>query len=126
MILAPTWGQYTLSQPLTDQPGNPTAGRDVLRDSSKATCLICHGISSLSDRDQGTLGPSLDGVALRYDQDELRQRIVDARTVSPETIMPPYYSTEGLFRVAEERKNTTIYSAQEVEDVVAFLMTLHN
>lgn len=126
LALAFEYTGFASAQPLTEQPGDPVAGLAVIRDGSKATCFICHSISSLPDRDQGTLGPSLDGVALRYDQDELRQRIVDARKLSPDTIMPPYYSTEGLFRVEEERRNTTIYSAQEVEDVVAFLMTLNN
>ena len=72
------------------------------------------------------LGPLLDGVADNYSPEELRQRIIDARVVSPETIMPPYFSTEGLFRVAEEWRSKTIYGAQDVEDVVAYLMTLRS
>ncbi len=95
-----------------------------MRDGKKATCLICHSISSLSDPDQGTLGPSLDGVSLRYESGWLRQRIMDARTQSPDTIMPPYYSRQGLFRVADKWKGTTIYTAQEVEDVLAFLLSM--
>lgn len=110
--------------PLTDGPADPERGLAVLRDGKKATCLICHSISSIPDPDQGTLGPSLDGVASRYGSDWLRQRIMDARVQTPDTIMPPYYSRKNLFRVADIWKGTTIYSAQDVEDVLAFLLTL--
>lgn len=110
--------------PLTDQPGNPERGLEIIRDPARASCLICHSISALPDRDQGELGPPLDGVAKLYRREELRLRIMDARRVSPDTIMPPYYATDGLFRVGARWAGQTIYSAQDVEDVVAFLMTL--
>lgn len=112
--------------PLTDRAGDPQRGREVLRDPSKATCLICHSIAAFPDRGQGALGPALDGVGSRYDAAALRLRIMDARRVSPDTIMPPYYATEGLFRVGARWAGQTIYSAQDVEDVVAFLMTLRS
>lgn len=112
------------SVPLTSTPGDPARGQDIIRDTGRASCLICHAISAMPDRDQGTLGPSLDSVAMRYTEAELRQRIVDARTVAPDTIMPPYYSNEGLVRIGSRWTQSTIYSAQDVEDVVSFLMTL--
>lgn len=113
-----------LPQPLTEAPGDAARGQEILRDGSKATCLICHSISALPDRDQGVLGPSLDGVGARYSAGELRARLVDARVTNPETIMPPYFSQEGLFRVGQRWQGTTIYTAQEVEDVLAYLLTL--
>lgn len=115
-----------LPAPLTDLAGDPDRGRAVVRDQSKATCLICHRISQLPDRGQGGLGPALDGVGRVYGAAELRQRVMDARKISPDTIMPPYHSTEGLFRVGARWAGQTIYSAQDVEDVVAFLMTLRD
>ena len=72
----------------------------------------------------GNIGPPLDGIGAALSEEDLRQRVVDARMVSPDTIMPPYYSTSGLFRVGDKWKGKTIYSAQDVEDVVAYLMTL--
>lgn len=115
----------TLSHPpLTDQPGDPVRGQAVVRDASRASCLICHSIATLPDRDQGGLGPPLDGVAARLDAGQMRQRIVDARRVSPDTIMPPYHATADLFAVGAKWVGQTLYSAQDVEDVVAFLMTL--
>ena len=110
----------------TLMPQHPARGLEVFRDGSKATCLICHSVSDLPDRDQGVLGPLLDGIADIYSPQELRQRIIDARVISPGTIMPPYFSTEGLFRVAEAWRSKTIYSAQDVEDIVAYLMTLRS
>lgn len=109
---------------LTQTPGDAVRGLALIRDPSSASCLICHSIAALPDRDQGELGPPLDGVAAIYDADELRQRVMDARRVSPDTIMPPYFSTEGLYSVGSQWSGRTIYSAQEVEDVVAFLVTL--
>ncbi len=110
--------------PLTDQAGDPDRGREILRDTSRASCLICHSISALPDRDQGELGPPLDGVGSVYTAGELRLRIMDARRILPDTIMPPYYATNDLYRVGARWVGQTIYSAQDVEDVVAFVMTL--
>lgn len=113
-----------LPGPLTPTAGNPDRGLAIIRDATKPSCLICHQIPSLPDPSQGQLGPSLEGVAGRYSADELRQRIIDPRAFLPDTIMPPYYSTKGLFRVGRNWLGQTIYQAQDVEDVVAFLMTL--
>lgn len=110
--------------PLTDEPGDPARGMALLRDMSRASCLICHEISHLDEKDQGQIGPMLDGVANFMTTDELRLRVVDARKINPDTMMPPYFSLEGLFNVAEAYRGRTIYSAQDVEDVVAYLSTL--
>ncbi|MDE0522650.1 MAG: sulfur oxidation c-type cytochrome SoxX [Boseongicola sp.] len=110
--------------PLTGQPGDPARGEALLLDMRRVSCLICHEISTLDERDQGQIGPALDGVASRLGNMELRQRIVDARVINPDTIMPPYYSLTGLVDVADRYRGQTIYDAQEVEDVVAYLLTL--
>jgi sulfur-oxidizing protein SoxX len=73
---------------------------------------------------QGTLAPSLAGVASRLSIGQLRLRIIDASRVNPNTIMPPYYRTHDLTRVAPSYAGKPILSAEEVEDVVAFLATL--
>ena len=113
-----------LPGPLTPIAGSPDRGLGIIRDATKPSCLICHQIPSLPDPGQGQLGPSLAGVAGRYSAEELRQRIIDARAFQSDTIMPPYYSTKGLLRVGRRWLGQTIYQAQDVEDVVAFLMTL--
>jgi sulfur-oxidizing protein SoxX len=78
----------------------------------------------LDEKDQGEIGPSLEEVALRLSEAGLRQRIVDPRKINPDTIMPPYFSLDGLFEVGADFQDNTIYSAQEVEDVVSYLLTL--
>ncbi len=124
LVIAPGQAFADGLAPLTDQPGNPAEGERLVRDTSRASCLICHTISTLDEKDQGEIGPNLDGVADRWTEAELRLRIVDARQLNPDTMMPPYFSLVGLYKVAEAYQGQTIYSAQEVEDVVAFLMTL--
>ncbi|MCP8940966.1 sulfur oxidation c-type cytochrome SoxX [Alsobacter sp. SYSU M60028] len=110
--------------PLTAQPGDPARGRDVVRDLTKATCLICHALPIPEEPNPGNIGPNLAGVGARFSAGELRARVVDATTINPNTVMPPYFRTEGLNRVLARWRGQTIYSAQEVEDVVAYLGTL--
>lgn len=109
---------------LTGTAGDARRGEALVRDMSRVSCLICHEISRLDEKDQGEIGPILDGVAERLSEGELRARVVDARRLNPDTMMPPYFSVEGLVNVAETFRGQTIYDAQEVEDVVAFLLTL--
>lgn len=116
--------QTALDTPLTDVPGDPVRGLATVRDASIATCLICHAMPIPQEPNHGTLGPPLDGVGDRYTEGELRLRIVDAKKIDPDTIMPAYYRADGLYRVDTPYAGKTIYTAQEVEDVVAYLMTL--
>ena len=110
---------------LTDTPGDPVNGRLIVRDATNATCLICHALPIPEEPDPGNIGPPLDGVADRYTQGELRLRLVDPKKINPETVMPAYYATYGLNRVLAQYAGEPIYSAQEIEDVLAYLMTLH-
>lgn len=113
-----------LEKPLTDDPGNPGRGRLIVRDTARATCLICHSLPIPEEPDQGQIGPSLAGVGSRLTPGELRMRLVDPKAVNPDTIMPSYFRTQGLHRVAEAYRGQTIYTAQQIEDVVAYLAGL--
>ena len=117
-------GAQGISAPLTDTPGDAARGREIVGDPRKGLCLLCHSGPFPDVRFQGDLAPDLSGAGARWSVSELRQRIVDSREVNPETIMPPYHSLVGLNRVGEDWKGDTILTAQEVEDVVAFLATL--
>lgn len=113
-----------ISVPLTGLPGDPLRGRAIVIDQFKGLCVLCHSGPFPEHRFMGTLAPPLDGVGSRLTIAELRARIVDSRNINPGTLMPPYHATDGLTQVGQEWTGRTIFTAQEVEDVVAFLATL--
>ena len=115
---------HAIHESLTGRPGDPARGARIVRDPDKATCLICHAIPIEGEPDPGNIGPPLDGVASRYTAGQLRLRLVDPKRLSPDTVMPSYYAHDGHHRVAAEFRGRSIYSASEVEDVIAYLMTL--
>jgi L-cysteine S-thiosulfotransferase len=110
--------------PLTGKVADPARGRAIVGDRKLGLCLLCHSGPFPEDRLQGTLAPSLAGVGSRLSAGQLRLRLVDASRVNPNTIMPPYYRTRGLNRVAPSYADNPILNAEQVEDVVAFLATL--
>jgi sulfur-oxidizing protein SoxX len=112
-----------IPRPLTAQPGDPQRGRAILLDRSKGNCVTCHELPLRADF-QGNLGPPLAGVGSRYRAGELRLRLVDGKRINPESNMPSYYKVEGLRDVRREFLGKPILEAQEVEDVLAFLLTL--
>ncbi len=115
----------TIPQPLTAQPGDAVRGRRVIADASNSTCLICHEVPALAEfPDQGKIAPPLEGLGTRYTAAELRLRLVNAKLITPDTMMPAYYRTEGLTRVQPQYVGRTIYSAQDIEDAIAFLLTI--
>jgi sulfur-oxidizing protein SoxX len=110
--------------PLTDAPGNPERGKLTVRDVDNVTCLICHSMPIPEEPNHGAIGPPLAGVGSRYTPGELRLRVVNPKALNPDTIMPAYYRTEGLNRVLDLYRDKPIYNAQQVEDVVAYLVSL--
>jgi L-cysteine S-thiosulfotransferase len=115
-----------MDQSLTGQAGDPVRGRAIASDPRKGNCIICHAmpIPELSSDAFGNIGPSLAGIGSRRSAPELRQRIVDPRVLSPDTVMPPYFVTTGLTRVQTAYVGKTILSAQELEDLLAYLASL--
>ena len=109
---------------LTGATGDAARGRAIVLDRHVGLCLLCHSGPFPEERFQGDLAPSLAGVGARLSPGQIRLRIVDASRVNPQTIMPPYYRKEGLARVAPSQAGKTVLSAEQIEDVVAFLATL--
>jgi sulfur-oxidizing protein SoxX len=110
---------------LTGAPGDPDKGRDVFIDRKLGNCLGCHAVSELdTEQFHGEVGPPLDEVGDIYTEGELRLRVVNAKKFNPETIMPGFYVNDGLNRVAKDFEGKSILTAEQVEDVVAYLMTL--
>jgi sulfur-oxidizing protein SoxX len=112
----------TIPAPLAATPGNAAAGRDLLVRRENANCILCHAIPEA--RFAGNLGPPLAGVGSRLSRAQLRLRVVDNSKIHPATIMPSYYRTEGLLDVAAQYRGHTVLTAQEIEDVVAYLESL--
>lgn len=111
---------------LTGRPGDPARGRAIVADRTRGLCLLCHSGPFPDQPFQGSLSPDLAGAGSRSSAGQLRLRMVDARRLDPDTIMPSYYRTDGLQRVGAAWRGRTILSAEEIEDVVAYLATLRD
>ena len=110
--------------PLGGRPGDPARGRAIVISRRLGLCLLCHSGPFPEEKLQGNMAPDLAGAGARWSEGQLRLRLVDARRLNPDTIMPPYYRTDGFARVAPGFRDKPILSAEQIEDVVAFLMTL--
>ena len=111
---------------LTGAPGDPARGRALVLNRQVGLCLLCHAGPFPEERFQGTLGPDLSGTGARWTEGQLRLRVVDASRLNPATIMPPYDRTEVLERVGAPWRGRTVLTAEQIEDVVAFLQTLRD
>jgi sulfur-oxidizing protein SoxX len=118
--------QDAIPESLTGTPGDPARGRAIVTNRQVGLCLLCHSGPFPEERLQGNLAPSLAGAGRRWSEGQLRLRIVDSSRINPTTIMPAYHRTEGLVRVALAWRGKPILSPAQIEDVVAFLMTLRD
>jgi sulfur-oxidizing protein SoxX len=114
-----------VKESLTGKAGDPANGRKVFADRKLGNCLACHAVDDQKDQlFHGDVGPELNGVADRYGEAELRGLIVNSKKTFEDTIMPGFYTLEVGKNVREKSVGKTILSAQDVEDVVAYLATL--
>ena len=104
--------------------GDPARGRALVVARESANCVLCHAVPDPAVKFAGDVGPSLAGVGSRLSEAQLRLRVADNLRVNPGTVMPSYYKVDGLDRVASAYAGKPVLSAQEVEDVVAWLATL--
>ena len=116
--------ENSIPQSLTGKKGDPVNGRKLAINRKKGNCLACHMMPIPEQSYHGKIGPDLNGVASRYEEGELRLRIVNPKIINEETIMPAFYRNDGFHRVMKKFNGKTIISAQDVEDIVAYLMTL--
>ena len=108
---------------LTGAKGDPATGRALVANRQVGLCLLCHSGPFPEERFQGNLAPDLRSSA-RLSEGQIRARIVDPRKSNPESIMPAYFETSGRTRVAPSFRDRTILSAEQIEDIVAYLVTL--
>jgi sulfur-oxidizing protein SoxX len=116
----------TIPASLTGARGDPVRGKAIVVSRQTGLCLLCHSAPLPEEKFQGTIGPDLKGVGSRESEGQLRLRIVDSRIFNPDTIMPAYYRQDGLERVAPAFRGKTVLTAEQIEDVVAFLTTLRD
>lgn len=110
---------------LTAQAGDPAAGRKVFMNRKQGNCLACHANEDMSDQSfHGEVGPALDGVADRWEAAELRGIVVNSKMMFEGTIMPAFYKDGGFERNLKKFQGKSILNAQQVEDVVTYLLTL--
>lgn len=94
------------------QVADATRGWRVLLEQRLGNCVACHSIPNEQGKKTGiqsTFAPPLDGIASRYNPETLRQWVVDARKINPDTLMPSF----GL-----------ILSPEQIADALAALQTL--
>jgi sulfur-oxidizing protein SoxX len=108
---------------LTGAPGDAVRGRALVLERT-STCILCHSGPFPEEKFQGDLAPSLSGSGGRWSEGQLRLRLVSASRLNPATIMPSYYRVDGLDRVAPAWRGKPILSAEQIEDIVAYLATL--
>jgi sulfur-oxidizing protein SoxX len=113
-----------INAPLVSQPGDVVRGRAIVLSRQSGLCILCHSGPFPEERFQGNMAPDLGVSAQRLTASQLRARIVDASVFNLETIMPAYYRAAELNRVASGYAGKTLLTGQEIEDVVAFLVSL--
>jgi sulfur-oxidizing protein SoxX len=123
------YGSIALS--LSDVAGDPAQGLLVMEDKGRGNCVACHVNSSSTAEFQGNVGPALDGAADRWDEAQLRGIVANAKMTFPDSVMPSFYKTSGYIRPGDAYTGKAgteplppLLTAQDIEDVVAYLLTL--
>ena len=112
-----------IPESLTNMRGDPVRGRTLVVDRT-STCILCHNGPFPEQKFQGDVAPSLSGTGSRWSEGQLRLRLVDGSRLNAATIMPSYYRVDGLTRVSPALRGKPILSAEQIEDIVAYLITL--
>jgi sulfur-oxidizing protein SoxX len=116
---------YAIEKPLCGYLGDAVRGKAIASDGSKGNCLACHQLPIEGIEAYGTIGPPLEGVGSRLSEGFIRLRVVDTRNISPMSIMPGFYRNPSLInRPGKKYAGRTFLTAQQVEDVIAYLVTL--
>ena len=111
-----------IPRPLTAEPGDAARGRSIVVNRDQGGCTLCHEVPG--EKSFGNVAPTLAGAGSRFSAAQLRLRVADSTRVNPDTPMPAYYRTEGLTQVAQAYRGKPVLTAQQVEDVVAWLATM--
>jgi len=124
LLLGNAFAGDSIPASLTGAKGDPLRGRAIVANRQVGLCLLCHSGPFPEERFQGNLAPDLTSVGARLSEGQIRLRIVDSAKLDPQSIMPAYYRSEGLTRVAPAFRGKTVLTAEQIEDIVAYLSTL--
>ena len=127
LLLALSGGAFSsddIPASLSGARGDAARGRAIVVNRQLGLCLLCHSGPFPEERFQGNIGPDLNGIGARLSEGQIRLRVADPGRLNPATIMPAYFRNEGLTRVSPAFQGKSVLGAEQVEDVVAFLMTL--
>ena len=112
--------------PLTREPGDAARGREAVLNRDAGNCFLCHTVPAAGETPLGNIGPPLAGVGKRLSAAQLRLRLVDSTRLNRASVMPAYYRVKGLNRVAPAYAGKPLLTAQQIEDVIAYLLTLRH
>jgi len=124
MAKAKIVGGTNIPVSLTGKPGDPVNGKKIAINRKKGNCLACHNLPIADQPFHGNAGPELHGIGSRYTAAEFRLRLVNPKVINPNTFMPAFYRDYDFERVLKKFQGKTILSAQEVEDVIAYLVSI--
>lgn len=113
-----------LDEPLTTSPASAARGEHLLANRQRSLCVLCHALPLPAAGRPGNLGPDLAGVGTRLSAGQIRARLVDPKRLNPASIMPAYHRSTGLHAVDTPWQGKTLFTAQQLEDVVAYLVSL--
>lgn len=112
--------------PLSAEPGDAARGKAAVLSRDGGNCFLCHTVPDAGETPLGNIGPPLAGVGKRLSAAQLRLRLVDSTRINKSTVMPAYYRIKGLRGVAPAYAGKPLLTAQQIEDVIAYLLTLRN
>ena len=115
-----------IQTPLTREPGDAARGKAAVLSRDGGNCFLCHSVPDAGETPLGNIGPPLAGVGKRLTAAQLRLRLVDSTRLNRLSVMPAYYRTQGLRQVASAYSGKPLLNAQQVEDVIAYLLTLRH
>lgn len=114
----------TVSATAAAAQGDAARGAAIAASRSQGLCVLCHALPGQTAALAGTVGPPLAGVGGRLDAAALRARLLEPERFNPDTLMPAYGRTDGLQQVAPAQRGKPLLSPAQLDDVVAWLVTL--
>ncbi len=98
-------------------------GLAIIVQQQLGNCVACHEIPGVQHA-ASNFGPSLKGVGARLTRETLTHWVKDARTIHPNTLMPPFGSTRGLNKLSQQQHLLTDAQIQKVVETLLTWQTM--